>query len=257
MKTVKETFGGTRNNTNSQQPENPTMAVPLDAIQQLSAYNAGHDFRYNLQESRLRKCASLIGSLPVGRLLDIGCSRGDWADLWQSRGWQVAGIDVNRDHIAIAQNSGVDARFCDLNRDPLPFDDAQFDLIFAGEVIEHLVDTDGFLNEIYRCCKLGGNLLLTTPNLASFENRIRLLLGIYPKWLNYNFEESGHVRGYTSRALKRQLAVHGFRVLRHVGNWVPFIPQHFIDDIKMPALAITGDLLPGLAMDIIVLARKE
>jgi hypothetical protein len=45
--------------------------------------------------------------------------------------------------------------------------------------------------------------------------------------------------------------------VRQLGNWVPFIPQHFVDDIKMPSLAVTGDLLPSLAMDIIVLAQKQ
>jgi len=69
--------------------------------------------------------------------------------------------------------------------------------------------------------------------------------------------ESGHVRGYTPGALKKQLAAHDFAVVRHLGNWVPFIPQHFVDDVKMPSLAVTGDLLPSLAMDIIILARKR
>jgi len=232
-------------------------ALNPDTTQSLSGYNATRDFGYDLRESRLRKCVSLIESLPAGRLLDVGCSQGDWALLWRSRGWSTAGVDINRDRVAIARNAGVEARFCDLNRDPLPFGDAEFDLVFAGEVIEHLVDTDSFLAEIRRCTEPGGHLLLTTPNLASFENRIRLLLGIYPNWLNYNLAGSGHVRGYTPRVLKRQLAAHGFRVLRHTGNWVPFIPQQFVDDIRMPILAVTGDILPSLAMDIIILARRE
>jgi len=223
----------------------------------LSAYNAGRHFSYDLRESRLRKCASLIASLPAGRLLDIGCTNGEWARHWASRAWDTAGVDINEEQVAFARGAGIDARCCDLNRDPLPFDDATFDLIFAGEVIEHLVDTDGFLAEVRRCMKLGGHLVLTTPNLASFENRIRLLLGIYPIWLNYNLAVSGHVRGYTPRVLKRQLATHGLRTLRHIGNWVPFIPQRFIDDIRLPMLAVTGDLLPNLAMDIIILARRE
>jgi ubiquinone/menaquinone biosynthesis C-methylase UbiE len=255
MKTFSDRLAGTGNDVNSGGAENSIIGTTVVPMEHLSAYNAGREFNYNLRESRLRKCASIIQSLPAGRLLDIGCSKGDWALRWQARGWETAGLDLNREHIALARDAGVDARFCDLNREPLPFPDAQFDLIFAGEVIEHLVDTDGFLAEIRRCCKPGGNLLLTTPNLASFENRVRLLFGIYPKWLNYNLAESGHVRGYTPRALKAQLATHGFRVLRQLGNWVPFIPQHFVDDIKMPALSITGALLPNLAMDIIVLAR--
>ena len=223
----------------------------------LSAYNAGRDFSYDLRESRLRECAYLIASLPAGRLLDIGCIKGEWARHWASRGWDTAGIDISQDHVTAARDAGVDARLCDLNRDALPFGDAEFDLIFAGEVIEHLVDTDGFLAEVRRCCKPSGHLIVTTPNLASFENRIRLLLGVYPVWLNYNLAGSGHVRAYTPRVLKRQLSTNGFRVLRHTGNWVPFIPQYFVDDLKMPVLAVTGDLLPNLAMDIIVLARRE
>jgi SAM-dependent methyltransferase len=256
MKIFSEGFATTAGSVKRPTGENRAIESPPPTMQELSRYNAAQDFQYNLRESRLRKCAAIIQSLPTGHFLDIGCSTGDWALRWKGLGWEAAGIDIDRDYIATARASGIDAHFCDLNRDPLPFADAEFDLIFAGEVIEHLVDTDGFLAEVQRCMKPGGNLLLTTPNLASFENRVRLLLGIYPKWLNYNLSESGHVRGYTPRVLKRQLAAHGFRVLRHTGNWVPFIPQRFIDDGKMPSLAITGDLLPNLAMDIIVLASK-
>jgi SAM-dependent methyltransferase len=222
----------------------------------VSEYNEATEFTYDLRESRLKKCVRLIEALFPGRLLDVGCSDGNWGLYWQSRGWEPAGIDIDREHLSRAAERGVDARFCDLNREPIPFDDAIFDLVFAGEVIEHLVDTDGFLSELHRCCKPGGHLLLTTPNLASFENRVRLLLGMYPKWLNYNLAESGHVRGYTPSALRKQVLARGFRVVRQLGNWVPFIPQHFVDDLKMPSLAVTGDLLPNLAMDIIVLARK-
>lgn len=226
-------------------------------IQTVSEYNRATKFTYELRESRLKKCVRLIDSLAPGSLLDIGCSTGDWGLFWQARGWSPAGLDIDREHVGIARERGVDARYCDLNRDAIPFDTSSFDLIFAGEVIEHLVDTDGFLRELNRCCKPGGHILVTTPNLASFENRVRLMIGMYPKWLNYNLAESGHVRGYTPRALKKQLAEHGFQVVRQLGNWVPFVPQHFVDDIRMPSLAITGDLLPSLAMDIIVLAQKR
>jgi ubiquinone/menaquinone biosynthesis C-methylase UbiE len=226
-------------------------------MQTVSGYNEATKFIYELRESRLKKCVRLMESLSPGKLLDIGCSNGDWGLYWQARGWQPAGVDIDREHLAIGKERGVDARYCDLNSQPIPFESETFDLVFAGEVIEHMVDTDGFLRELNRCCKPGGHLLLTTPNLASFENRIRLLLGIYPKWLNYNLSESGHVRGYTPGVLRKQLGMHGFQVVRHLGNWVPFIPQHFVDDVKMPSLAITGDLLPTLAMDIILLARKH
>ena len=100
-------------------------------------------------------------------------------------------------------------------------------------------------------------MLITTPNLVSFENRLRILLGIYPVWVNYNLSGSGHVRAYTPRILRKQLREHGFEVVIHKGNWVPFIPQRFLTDVDLPALAVTGDFLPNLSMDIIMLARRE
>jgi SAM-dependent methyltransferase len=222
----------------------------------VSEYNAATKFIYEMKESRLKKCARIIERLPVGRMLDIGCSTGDWALHWQGKGWECAGVDIDQHHVQLARQRGIDAQYCDLNKGPLPFDDDRFDLVFAGEIIEHLVDTDGFLSELWRCVRPGGSALITTPNLASFENRIRLLLGIYPIWLNYNLAGSGHVRGYTPRVLKKQLLEHGFEVTIHKGNWVPFIPQRFLNDIDVPLLAVTGELLPSLAMDIIVLARR-
>lgn len=221
----------------------------------ISEYNRATKFTYDLRESRLQKCAKIIGSIPCGKLLDIGCSNGDWASLWQARGWHCSGIDIDQGHLEIARQRGIDARYCDLNHEDLPFEDQCFDLIFAGEVIEHLVDTDRFLAELRRCLRVSGHLLITTPNLASFENRLRLALGIYPIWVNYNLAGSGHVRAYTPKALAKQLQDHGFKVVLHRGNWVPFIPQHYVDDVKLPFLAITGDLFPNLSMDVIMLAR--
>jgi 2-polyprenyl-3-methyl-5-hydroxy-6-metoxy-1,4-benzoquinol methylase len=222
----------------------------------ISEYNQTKDFTYEMAESRLRKCSKLIESIRPGKLLDIGCSNGAWGMHWRSRGWIASGIDIDRKHVDLARMNGVDAQFCDLNAGGIPFPDGAFDLVFAGEVIEHLVDTDGFLSEVARCTKQGGHVIVTTPNLASFENRLRLALGMYPAWLNYNLQGSGHVRGYTPRVLRKQMAEHGLNVTKQLGNWVPFVPQHFVDDVKVPVLSVTGDWFPSLAMDIIVLAQK-
>lgn len=209
----------------------------------------------DLREGRIRKCVSIISGLPVGTVLDIGCATGDWAKYWMERGWQCLGLDINTESVELSAAKGIDARLCDLNKEPIPFPDACADLVFAGEVIEHLVDTDGFLREVRRCLKPGGHLLLTTPNLASLENRLRLALGFYPMWMNYSLEGACHIRAYNPRVLKKQLRAHGFSIVKFTGNWVPFIPQRYLDDIKMPILSITGTLFPNLAMDMIVLAR--
>jgi SAM-dependent methyltransferase len=242
-------------------PDSAAPASPIllgkGEMRSVSDYNLEKKFLYEFRESRLKKAARMIAALAPGKLLDIGCSRGDWGLYWKERGWTSYGLDIDAEHAGIATRRGVPAKVCDLNAEPIPYPDGSFDLIFAGEVIEHLVDTDGFLQELHRCLRPGGHLILTTPNLASFENRIRILLGIYPIWVDYRLEGSGHVRAYTPPVLKKQLREHGFRILKHTGNWVPFLPQRLIDDVRLPALSLTGSVFPSLAMDIIVMARKE
>jgi len=56
----------------------------------------------------------------------------------------------------------------------------KFNCVLAGEIIEHIIDTDSFLDEINRILMDNEILIITTPNLANLENRIRLVIGRYP-----------------------------------------------------------------------------
>src|SRR5207302_679514 len=46
---------------------------------------------------------------------------------------------------------------------PWPLADASFDVVWAGEVIEHVADTASWLSQLRRLLRSGGELLLTTP----------------------------------------------------------------------------------------------
>ena len=146
----------------------------------ISEFNDEVDFRSDFNESRLKKCIKLMADIPIGVMLDIGCEKGQWGHYWKNKGWKVHGLDVNHRNVELSKSAGLDATICDCNSEKLPFSDQSFDFIFAGEIIEHLIDTDGFIEEIYRCLVPGGKAIITTPNLASFENRMRLLFGVYP-----------------------------------------------------------------------------
>lgn len=211
----------------------------------------------DLRESRLVKVSRLIAEEHPGFLLDIGCGNGEFSCRFLPLGFRVFGIDLAESQLEIARARGIEARRHDLATGLLPFESGAFDIVFAGEVIEHLVDTTSFLKEIHRMLRPGGCTVITTPNLASFENRMRLLFGVYPAWTEYKLEGGqGHVRAYTPATLRRHLCENGFAVERHLGNWVPFVPQRYADDVRIPFLSKTGDWFPGLAMDIIMKARR-
>jgi len=212
--------------------------------------------RVDLRESRIRKLLGLLGTETPGRLLDVGCAGGELAALLATHGWRVQGAEAEPALVEAARARGVDTRAVDLDRAPLPWSDGAFDAVVAAEVIEHVIDTDHLLAEIARVLRTRGVLVITTPNLASLENRLRLLLGRYPMWMDVGVEGAGHLRYYTPRMLRHQLARHDLRVERHVGNWVPIVPQRLLDDRRAPWLAVTGDWWPSLAMGIVMKARR-
>lgn len=227
----------------------------------LSGFNQQHygDKVFAAGETRLHKAFAMLDAEPErGPLLDIAAGSGIAAEALQARGWDVSALEIAEQQVEEIRSRGIrEVVRHDLADGPLPFEDGRFRGVFAGEIIEHLVDTAGFLREIARVLVPGGVVLITTPNLASFENRVRLLLGFYPRWVDYQLAGAGHVRGYTLRVLRHQLGVCGFDLEDYAGNWVPFLPQSVTDDLKRPALARTGDWLPRLSQCLIVKARRR
>src|SRR5207302_2056469 len=133
------------------------------------------EHRLDLGESRLRKLLRLLAGEPRGRVLDVGCAGGELAEILHARGWRVDGVEREPELVRTAERHGIAVRLSDFDREPLPWDTATFDAAVAGEVIEHVVDTDHLLGELARVIRPGGALVVTTPNLASLENRLRLL----------------------------------------------------------------------------------
>lgn len=118
------------------------------------------------------------------RVLDVGCV-GDLVPLgsvsWihhkigQVAGY-VLGIDILEEEIKKLQAKGYNVQVGDI-QNTLILDDEGFDVVFAGEVIEHLTNFEGFFRAIRTNLRAGGVLILTTPNVHSVYRFLALLLG--------------------------------------------------------------------------------
>jgi SAM-dependent methyltransferase len=117
----------------------------------------------------------------------------------------VVGVDVAEEPLrrARAHHPCLDLRIVPAESAwPLP--DASFDVVWAGETIEHVADTGGWLAELRRLLRPGGRLLLSTP---AHGRLVMLRLALSRRAFAAHFDpRSDHLRFYSRRTLERSLA---------------------------------------------------
>lgn len=110
-----------------------------------------------------------------GRVLDIGCGVGDILLLLEKLGFKAHGLEIDKNAVSIARKKGLDVRFGTFEAAET-YDDNYFDTIRLYHVIEHLNDPTECLRIARRKLKIGGELIMTTPNARCLA---RLIFGRY------------------------------------------------------------------------------
>jgi 2-polyprenyl-3-methyl-5-hydroxy-6-metoxy-1,4-benzoquinol methylase len=147
------------------------------------------------------------------RVLDVGCGDGRFAGELRGAGARVVAADVAEEPLRRARSRyvGLDVRLIP-TCGRWPLEDSSFDVVWAGEVIEHVADTAGWLSEVRRVLRPHGRLLLSTPNLGLLT---RLHSALSPRAFETRFDPlSDHLRFYTRRLLTRLLNEFRFQAIQ-------------------------------------------
>ncbi|HPF09970.1 MAG TPA: class I SAM-dependent methyltransferase [Flavobacteriaceae bacterium] len=99
-----------------------------------------------------------------GSVLDVGAGTGEFLKRAQSKGWEIAGIEINELARDISQKKGIPLLS---SWEHLP--EKQFDVITLWHVIEHLPDLDEALLKISNHLKRNGVLIIAAPNFNSYD----------------------------------------------------------------------------------------
>jgi SAM-dependent methyltransferase len=113
------------------------------------------------------------------RVLDLGCRSGAFTRHFLD-GNEVVGLDVDRIALEKAAELGIEPVVANVE-EPLPFDDASFDAVVAGELFEHLRFPEGVVGEVARVLRPGGVLVGSVPNAFRIQSRLRFLRGRPPE----------------------------------------------------------------------------
>ncbi len=161
----------------------------------------------------------LLAQVKAGdRVLDAGCGDGAFARALAEHGAQVSGVDVSHEAIRRARRATTPAG--SQTRPelqvvpegmPLPFGEDAFDVVWAGEVLEHVVDPVAWLSDVRRVLRWGGRLILTTP----YHGRVTtVLLGLRAGAFDAHFDpRADHLRFFSRRTLAALLQDAGFEQL--------------------------------------------
>jgi SAM-dependent methyltransferase len=232
----------------------------------LQAFYENPDVPLSSGPDRARRQARMLAEVLRGVaspavILDVGC--GDGSALAAAKehnpDHRFAGIDWSADALRQAKarrltvvRGSVDPR--------LPVADGAADVVIMSELIEHLVDPDGAVAEVRRALRPGGDLLLSTPNLAAWYNRGLLAVGIQPVFSEVSLRGvfgrpgrvvAGHLRLYTRRALTEFLTASGFRCVTVSGARYHDVPR------PLGPLDRAFCRWPSAASILLVHARKE
>ncbi len=152
----------------------------------------------------------LLGAVQPGqRVLDLGCGEGFFAAALSDAGASVLAADIAAEPLrrAGAAHPGLELKLLEAEAAwELP--DAAFDAVWAGEVIEHVADTVGWMSEVRRVLRPHGRLLLTTPLLGRYE---LLSAALSRRAFEARFDpRSDHLHHYSQASLAALIDRFGF-----------------------------------------------
>ena len=149
---------------------------------------------------------------PPGRLLEVGCASGWLLKHATDRGWHSRGVELSAEAVAHAHAIGVDVFHGDLLEAALPAN--SFDLVYMGDVLEHVPDCRQVLAEVARVLAPGGHLYLRGPiTTNSFGRRLGLALyGLFGRTIVLR-EPPYHLWEFMPRSMRHLAAVSGLEVV--------------------------------------------
>lgn len=210
--------------------------------------------------ARYRESCDLIAAQcpREGRLLSVGCEPGHVEILLKELyGYgRVAGLSYRASPEFKQRMAKFDIPVleCDLERAPIPEGDGAFQSVLFLEVLEHMVaGVPHALGEMRRVLAPGGTLVLSTPNLAQFRNRVKLLKGKSVNWpldgSKMFFRKPAHLRHnreYTAREVSFLLREASFLVDK----------VRFRDYSPRPLMKFFNSLWPAFKSTMFFIARR-
>jgi SAM-dependent methyltransferase len=186
-----------------------------------------------------------------GRNLDFGCGMGHFIGQLCAQGVRCEGADFSRSSVQAAsarlEAAGCGTRITHLQGLPSEFHAASFDIVFLLETIEHLGPTalSGTLAEVARVLRVGGSIVVTTPNREELSARLTMCPDC-----GAIFHPIQHVTSWTRRSLASCIEAYGFETA--------VAREYYLADswLKTRAATLAGRILGRTLPNLVYVGRR-
>ena len=177
------------------------------------------------------------------KTLDVGCGNGIFSEILKKKyNSHLVGIDGNKYGLEICKSRGFDKTYYvkDFSKDDLiMLDDLSFDLVISKDVLEHLVNPEHAINQMWKKIKKGGYFLVHVPNHFPLLARLKFLFNneidtfsYFPNHKRYNFP---HLRFYDYKSIIEMLSKFNFEIIENYAyNFFvfPFLNKFLSNNMK-------------------------
>lgn len=141
------------------------------------------------------------------RILEIGASHGFFLNEAKKQGFIPYGVELSKKACNNAKKCfGINIENVDFLQSSFINKKECFDVVVLLDVLEHLTNQNEILNGINTVLKRNGIVILTLPNINSWEFKI---CGRYWEWLS----PPAHLFYYSPNTIKKMLKKHGFDIV--------------------------------------------
>lgn len=185
---------------------------------------------------------------PAQDILDVGCAQATAAMLLAEGGHIVTAVDLRQDFLDYARTRYTHGSIRFLAANALADEiDGEYDIIYANQIIEHLVYPAELVRKLSKLLRRGGRLVISTPNADYFKNELPTFseLGDPRDWehLQFTADGDGHFFAYTREELMQVFCDCGFSNATATFFESPFISghvkiRHFYRWVPAPLLKI-------------------
>ena len=179
-------------------PEQSFLNTDIYSIESGYQSNKAKDLSVTVPVKKTKDILNFLQKINLGKkILDVGCSNGEFLYHAKKSGFESFGVELNKRTADIAVSNGI--RVFNGLLQNAGFENNFFDVIFLGDIIEHVLSPRDFIKECNRLIHKNGIIIISTPNLDCLWSRFTLMLfkifgipwsSVTPPYHTFQFSEN-------------------------------------------------------------------